>query len=127
MDVPADLRYSSDHEWISVDGNRVRIGITDYAQDALGDVVYVQVPSVGTVVAAGQTFSEIESTKSVSDVYAPVSGTIVEVNDALADAPEQVNSDPYGAGWLCVIEIADAAEVDGLLDAAGYHALVSGD
>ena len=127
MDVPADLRYSSDHEWISVDGNRVRIGITDYAQDALGDVVYVQVPSVGTVVAAGQTFSEIESTKSVSDVYAPVSGTIVEVNDALADSPEQVNSDPYGAGWLCVIEIADAAEVDGLLDAAGYHALVSGD
>ena len=127
MDVPADLRYSTDHEWISVDGNRVRIGITDYAQDALGDVVYVQVPSVGTVVAAGQTFSEIESTKSVSDVYAPVSGTIVEVNDALADAPEQVNSDPYGAGWLCVIEIADAAEVDGLLDAAGYHALVSGD
>ena len=127
MDVPADLRYSTDHEWISVDGNRVRIGITDYAQDALGDVVYVQVPSVGTVVTAGQTFSEIESTKSVSDVYAPVSGTIVEVNDALADAPEQVNSDPYGAGWLCVIEIADAAEVDGLLDAAGYHALVSGD
>ena len=127
MDVPADLRYSTDHEWISVDGNRVRIGITDYAQDALGDVVYVQVPSVGTVVAAGQTFSEIESTKSVSDVYAPVSGTIVEVNDALADAPEQVNSDPYGAGWLCVIEVADPAELEGLLDAAGYQALVSGD
>ena len=127
MNVPEELRYSTDHEWVSRDGDVVRIGITDYAQDALGDVVYVQVPSVGTVVAAGQTFSEIESTKSVSDVYAPVSGTIVEVNDALADAPEQVNSDPYGAGWLCVIEIADAAEVDGLLDAAGYHALVSGD
>jgi glycine cleavage system H protein len=105
----------------------VRVGITDYAQDALGDVVYVQVPSVGTVVSAGQTFSEVESTKSVSDVYAPVSGTIVEVNDALADSPEQVNSDPYGAGWLCVIELADPAELEGLLDAAGYQALVSGD
>jgi glycine cleavage system H protein len=127
MDVPADLRYSTDHEWISIDGNRVRVGITDYAQDALGDVVYVQVPSVGTVVSAGQTFSEVESTKSVSDVYAPVSGTIVEVNDALADSPEQVNSDPYGAGWLCVIEVADPAELEGLLDAAGYQALVSGD
>ena len=127
MDVPGDLRYSTDHEWISIDGSRVRIGITDYAQDALGDVVYVQVPSVGTVVSAGQTFSEVESTKSVSDVYAPVSGTIVEVNDALADSPEQVNSDPYGAGWLCVIEVADPAELEGLLDAAGYEALVSGD
>ena len=110
MDVPADLRYSTDHEWISIDGNRVRVGITDYAQDALGDVVYVQVPSVGTVVSAGQTFSEVESTKSVSDVYAPVSGTIVEVNDALADSPEQVNSDPYGAGWLCVISPVTEAE-----------------
>ena len=127
MDVPGDLRYSTDHEWISIDGSRVRIGITDYAQDALGDVVYVQVPSVGTVVSAGQTFSEVESTKSVSDVYAPVSGTIVEVNDTLADSPEQVNSDPYGTGWLCVIEVADPAELDGLLDAAGYEALVSGD
>jgi glycine cleavage system H protein len=127
MDVPGDLRYSTDHEWISIDGNRVRIGITDYAQDALGDVVYVQVPMVGKSVTAGETFSEVESTKSVSDVYAPVSGTIVEVNDSLADAPEQVNTDPYGAGWLCVIEVADPAELDGLLDAAGYQALVSGD
>ena len=127
MDVPGDLRYSTDHEWISIDGNRVRIGITDYAQDALGDVVYVQVPAVGTVLTAGQTFSEVESTKSVSDIYAPVGGTIVEVNAALADAPEQINSDPYGTGWLCVIEVADVAELDGLLDAAGYQALVSGD
>ena len=147
MDVPGDLRYSTDHEWISIDGSRVRIGITDYAQDALGDVVYVQVPSVGTVVSAGQTFSEVESTKSVSDVYAPVSGTIVEVNDALADSPEQVNSDPYGAGWLCVIEVADPAvvnsdpygagwlcviqpsvpeELEGLLDATAYRALTEG-
>ena len=107
-------------------GHRARIGITDYAQDALGDVVFVQVPDVGTVVRAGESFSEVESTKSVSDIYAPVTGTIVEVNDALADGPEQVNSDPYGEGWLCVIEIADAAELDTLLDAAAYRTLVEG-
>jgi glycine cleavage system H protein len=125
MNVPGNLRYSADHEWISIDGDRVRIGITDYAQDALGDVVYVQVPAVGTTVTAGQSFSEVESTKSVSDVYAPVSGTIVEVNEGLADAPEQVNRDPYGAGWLCVIELADMSELEALLDASAYQALVA--
>jgi glycine cleavage system H protein len=126
MAIPDDLRYSSDHEWIAVNGTRIRIGITDYAQDALGDVVYVQVPVVGTVVSTGQTMSEVESTKSVSDIYAPVAGTIVAVNDALADAPESLNSDPYGRGWICEIEMNDTAELDALLDASGYRALVEG-
>ena len=126
MNVPGDLRYSADHEWIAIDGDRAKIGITDYAQDALGDVVFVQVPEVGTTVTSGQSFSEVESTKSVSDIYAPIGGTIVEVNTSLADAPEQVNQDPYGSGWLCVIEIADPAELDVLLDAAAYQSLVDG-
>jgi glycine cleavage system H protein len=126
MQVPEQLRYSADHEWVAVSGNRVRVGITDYAQDALGDVVYVQVPSVGAVVAAGDSFGEVESTKSVSDVYAPVSGTVVAVNEALADAPETLNSDPYGAGWLCEIEVSDESQIEGLLDAAAYAALTNG-
>jgi glycine cleavage system H protein len=126
MQVPSHLRYSSDHEWVSVDGTRARVGITDYAQDALGDVVYVQVPTVGAAVAAGDTMSEVESTKSVSDIYAPVTGTIVAVNEALADQPETINSDPYGAGWICEIELADPTQLDGLLDASGYRALVEG-
>lgn len=124
MNVPDDLRYSADHEWVRVEGTQARVGITDYAQDALGDVVYVQVPSAGTAVKVGDSFSEIESTKSVSDIYAPVSGTIVEVNADLADAPQRVNEDPYGEGWLCVIEMSDLAELDALLDASGYLALV---
>jgi glycine cleavage system H protein len=117
MQVPQELRYSSDHEWVSTIGSRVRVGITDYAQDALGDVVYVQVPTVGGSVAAGDSFGEVESTKSVSDVYAPVSGTIVAVNDALAEQPELLNQDPYGAGWLCEIEMGDPTQLDSLLDA----------
>lgn len=124
--IPEQLRYSSDHEWIAVEGTRVRIGITDFAQDALGDVVYVQIPTVGSTVAAGDTMSEVESTKSVSDIYAPVAGTIVAVNDALADAPETVNSDPYGDGWICEIEVSDPSQVDALLDAAGYRSLTDG-
>jgi glycine cleavage system H protein len=130
MNVPEDLRYSKDHEWArveeSAEGTRVRIGITDYAQDALGDVVFVQVPDVGAAVRAGESFGEVESTKSVSDIYAPVTGTVVEVNDTLSDGPEQVNTDPYGEGWLCVVEVADASEVAGLLDAAAYRALIEG-
>ncbi len=127
MQVPDDLRYSSDHEWVAIAGSKARIGITDYAQDALGDVVYVQLPSVGGTVSAGDTFSEVESTKSVSDIYAPVSGTVVSVNEALGDHPEVINNDPYGAGWICEIEVSDPAEVDALLDAAGYQALVEGE
>jgi glycine cleavage system H protein len=126
MNVPDDLRYSEDHEWVRVEDGRCRVGITDYAQDALGDVVYVSVPAAGTVVSKGQAFSEVESTKSVSDIYAPVTGTIVEVNGDLADAPQRVNEDPYGEGWLCIIEPSDLGELDTLLDAAGYRTLVEG-
>jgi glycine cleavage system H protein len=126
MTVPAHLLYSSDHEWVAVDGTRARIGITDYAQDALGDVVYVQTPTIGATVTAGDSFSEVESTKSVSDIYAPVSGTVVAVNDKLADEPESLNSDPYGAGWICEIDMSNPADIDGLLDAVGYQALIDG-
>ena len=124
MNIPEELRYSTDHEWVRLEDGRARMGITDYAQDALGDVVFVQVPDVGTTVQSGATFSEVESTKSVSDIYAPVSGTIVEVNDLLADAPQRVNEDPYGEGWICVIEPSDAGELDQLLDADGYRKLI---
>jgi glycine cleavage system H protein len=123
MNVPGELRYSTDHEWVRIDDGRVRIGITDYAQDSLGDVVFVQLPTVGARVAAGESFSEVESTKSVSDIYAPVGGTVVAVNDALGDNPALLNEDPYGNGWICEIEIADASQLDGLLDADGYRQL----
>lgn len=126
MNVPEDLRYSSDHEWVRAEGDLVRIGITDYAQDALGDVVYVQLPEVGAVVAAGDSFGEVESTKSVSEIYAPVAGTVVEVNHVLDDAPETVNSAPYADGWIAVLQVADAAALDGLLDAQAYAALTEG-
>ena len=126
MNVPDDLRYSKDHEWARLEDGRVRIGITDYAQDALGDVVYVQIPDVGAQVTTGESFSEVESTKSVSDIYAPINGTIVEVNQELADAPQRVNEDPYGEGWLVVIETDDASQFDQLLDAAAYRALIEG-
>lgn len=126
MQVPEHLRYSSDHEWVAVDGTRARIGITDYAQDALGDVVYVQVPTLGSAVTAGDSFGEVESTKSVSDVYAPITGTVVAVNDTLGDSPETLNSDPYGAGWLCDIEFSDESQLAALLDAAAYQALIDG-
>ena len=126
MNVPDQLRYSSDHEWLSRDGSRVRIGITDYAQDSLGDVVFVQLPAVGDSFAAGDTIGEVESTKSVSDIYAPVSGSVVAVNDALADSPQLLNEDPYGEGWICELELTDASQVDGLLDAAAYGGLIEG-
>ena len=126
MNIPDDLRYSSDHEWVRLEGGRARMGITDYAQDALGDVVFVQVPEIGATVQSGATFSEVESTKSVSDIYAPVSGSVVEVNDHLADAPQRVNEDPYGEGWICVIEVSDPAEVESLLAAEGYRKLIEG-
>ncbi len=126
MNVPDDLKYSEDHEWVRAEGGLVRFGITDYAQDALGDVVFVQVPTVGSVVTRGASISEVESTKSVSDIYAPVSGTVVEVNDELADAPQRVNEDPYGEGWIAVIESSDPADLEQLLDAAAYRTLVEG-
>jgi glycine cleavage system H protein len=126
MHIPDDLRYSKDHEWIRVEGGQVRIGITDYAQDALGDVVFVDLPEVGATVEAAASISEVESTKSVSDIYAPVSGTVVEVNADLAETPERINEDPYGDGWICVIALSDRAELDALLDADAYQAFVEG-
>jgi glycine cleavage system H protein len=124
MNVPEELRYSTDHEWVSRDGDVVRVGITDYAQDALGDVVFVDVPTVGAEVTAGARLLEVESTKSVSEVYAPVSGAVTEVNEALAEAPQLLNEDPYGEGWICAIRMTDPGELDGLLDAAAYQALI---
>ena len=125
MHSPSDLRYSKDHEWVAVEGNRARVGITDYAQDALGDVVYVQPPTVGATVTAGDSFGEIESTKSVSDVYSPLSGTVVAVNDGLGATPDSLNTDPYGSGWICDLEMSNPSELDELLDAAGYEALTA--
>jgi glycine cleavage system H protein len=122
MLIPPDLSYTAQHEWVKITGSVARIGITDYAQDALGDVVYVGVPSVGSSVVAEQSFTEVESTKSVSDIYAPVTGTVTAVNAALADQPELLNKDPYGAGWICEITIAGATPE--LLDAAAYSSLV---
>ena len=124
MLIPDDLRYSNDHEWLRVDGNRITVGITDYAQDALGDVVFVQLPTVGTQVDEGQSISEVESTKSVSDIYAPLTGRIVAVNSDLSATPEVLNADPYGAAWLFVIEV-DNPDMSSLLDAAAYQKLVS--
>jgi glycine cleavage system H protein len=124
MEFPEGLRYTKEHEWVAADGNRARVGITDYAQDALGDIVFVQPPEVGAAVAAMAACAEVESTKSVSDIYAPVAGTVVEVNTTLADTPEQLNQSPYGDGWIFVIEMSDPSEVEGLLDAATYRRLV---
>lgn len=122
MEFPEDVKYTEEHEWIRMEGSQARVGITDYAQDALGDVVYVDIPEVGTEVRGGEPFGEVESTKSVSDVYAPVSGTVVDRNAALAEAPELVNQDPYGDGWMIVIEPSDPSQMGGLLDAAAYRA-----
>ena len=126
MGIPEHLRYSSDHEWALAEGDTVRIGITDYAQDALGDVVYVELPQVGDRVGRGEPFGEVESTKSVSELFAPVSGVVTEVNDELAGAPQRLNEDPYGDGWICTVTFDDAAELDSLLNAAGYRDLIAG-
>jgi len=125
MLVPDELRYTSDHEWARVDGATVRVGITDYAQDALGDVVFVSLPEVGSRVEAGAILGEVESTKSVSEIYAPVAGVVVAANDALSNSPEQLNGDPYGEGWICEIAVDDPGAVAGLLDAAAYVELVA--
>ena len=126
MNVPDGLRYSPDHEWARLEDGRVRIGITDYAQDALGDVVFIELPTIGDTLAASDSFGEVESTKSVSDLFAPVSGTVVEVNDELADAPERLNEDPYGDGWICVIDPAEPGQLDALMDAEAYRRLIEG-
>jgi glycine cleavage system H protein len=126
MNVPEELRYSTDHEWARTTGDRVRVGITDFAQDALGDVVFVDLPGTGTTVEPGGLLGEVESTKSVSEIYAPVAGEVVAVNSALGESPELLNTDPYGEGWICEIALSDAAAVDALLDAAGYRQLTEG-
>ena len=126
--VPDDLRYTAEHEWVLLNAEgTVRIGVTDYAQKQLGDVVYIQLPRLRDSVAAGQPVGEIESTKSVSDVFAPVEGEVVACNDALEDSPDLVNSDPYGAGWMIEIKLAQAAAVDSLMIAEEYRALIGED
>jgi glycine cleavage system H protein len=124
MNIPQELRYSREHEWVRVDGSVARIGITDFAQDSLGDVVFVQLPDVGLEIVAGASAAEIESTKSVSDVYVPISGVVQAVNDALVDTPELLNQDPYGAGWILEVSVVDAAELGALMDADAYRELV---
>ena len=126
---PENLKYTSEHEWVRSPGDAegsVRVGITDFAQDALGDIVYVSLPQVGDSVTAGDTCGELESTKSVSDIYAPVTGAVVAVNGALDSTPELVNSDPYEAGWLFEVSVSDAAQVEGLMDASAYQASIAG-
>jgi glycine cleavage system H protein len=124
VEFPEDLRYSKEHEWARAEGPLVRVGITDFAQDALGDVVYVDTPEVGAEVRAGEPFGEVESTKSVSDVYAPVSGRVVERNVLLGDSPQLVNDDPYGDGWMVVIEPESAAELESMMTATDYRGFV---
>lgn len=123
MNVPSNLKYTKDHEWVSITGSTVRVGITEYAQDALGDIVYIQLPDIGSTVEMHQGLGEIESTKSVNDVYAPVSGTVSIVNEALSSAPELLNTDPYGEGWICEIEVSTLNEA-GLMSAEEYSALI---
>jgi glycine cleavage system H protein len=126
VNVPDQLFYTAEHEWIRDDDGRFRIGITDYAQDALGDIVYVQLPEVGAEVHAGQSFGEVESTKSVSEIYAPVQGVVLEVNAELDGSPELVNHDPYGAGWMVVVQPVDLRATETMLDAEAYRALTEG-
>jgi glycine cleavage system H protein len=122
---PADLRYDKEHEWVRVEGDAAFIGISDFAQDQLGEVVYVDLPTAGDELIAGETFGEIESVKSVSELYAPVTGTVLEVNQDVDDSPETINSDPYGVGWMIKVSLADPSQLDGLMSADEYEAFVS--
>ena len=123
---PEDLKYTAEHEWLRMEGEHAVVGVTDYAQQQLGDIVYIGLPEVGDTIEPGTSIGELESTKSVSDLYAPVAGVVAERNDALEQTPELVNSDPYGEGWLIKITLADAGSLDALLDAAGYEQLIAG-
>ncbi len=124
MNFPDDLRYTREHEWARRKGKNVVVGVTEFAQDQLGDVVYLELPDIGDAVKKGEAFGVVESTKAVSELFAPISGTIVEVNDPLSDAPETVNEDPYEEGWMVVIEPSDPTELDALMDAKGYQAFL---
>ena len=125
MNIPEDLRYSSEHEWVRQEGTTVRIGITDYAQDALGDIVFVDLPTVGSEVETGGQLGEVESTKSVSEIYSPLAGTVTAVNESLTAGPESINQDPYGEGWICELELAAGADPGSLLDAVAYGDLTA--
>ncbi|NNN14642.1 MAG: glycine cleavage system protein GcvH [Acidimicrobiaceae bacterium] len=125
MELPSELRYTKDHEWVSIEGNHAKVGITDYAQDALGDIVFVQLPTLDGSVSAGESFAEVESTKSVSDIYAPVPGRVIEINSELVDSPELLNTSPYERGWICVLEMSDPAAAGELLTADSYLGLIS--
>ena len=125
MNIPQNLKYSKEHEWVKLEGTRATIGITDFAQSQLGDVVFVEVPELDKKVKAGDGLAVVESVKAVSDIYAPLAGSVVEINENLGDAPEAVNQDPYGEGWIAVLEIADETELEGLLDADAYAAFVA--
>lgn len=125
MAHPSDRKYSEEHEWVVVDGDVATIGISHFAQDQLGEVVYIDLPAVGDSLSSGDTFGEIESVKSVSELYAPVTGEILEVNDALGDAPETVNQDPHGEGWMVKVRLGDSSEVDGLMTAEEYDTFVT--
>ena len=126
MNVPDGLCYSKDHEWVRVGGDVATVGITDYAQDALGDVVYVDPPMIGSALNAGDSLGEVESTKSVSELYAPISGTVASTNDVLETEPEKLNADPYGDGWICTVTMSDAGELDALMDAEAYQTFIAG-
>lgn len=125
MEFPEELKYTEEHEWVMVEEDLAVIGITDFAQDALGDVVFVELPEVGTTLEAGKAFGVVESVKAVSDIYAPISGTVEEVNEDLVDTPEILNTSPYEDGWMIKIKMADSGDVEGLMDADGYQALIA--
>ena len=125
MSIPKDLRYTQEHEWVKIEGNKVRVGITDFAQHELGDIVFVELPEVGDTVTFNETFGSVESVKTVSELYSPVSGTVVEINEALADSPEFVNESPYENAWMIVVELSNEAEVEALLTAEAYEELIS--
>ncbi|HEY7745208.1 MAG TPA: glycine cleavage system protein GcvH [Desulfuromonadales bacterium] len=124
MEFPEELKYTEEHEWVMVEDDVVTVGITDFAQDQLGDVVFVELPAVGTIVEAGKPFGVVESVKAVSDVYAPLSGEVVEINEELPDAPETINTSPYDDGWMIKIKLSDAAELEGLMDADAYQEFI---
>ena len=126
MNIPENLKYTVDHEWVMIEGERAKVGITDYAQDALGDVVFVDIPELGKRVTVGETVTEVESTKSVSDIYAPLEGEIIEINQELDDSPELLNGDPYGEGWIFILELSETTSIESLLSAKDYRELVEG-
>ena len=125
MGYPAEYRYTKEHEWVDLDGTRAKVGITDHAQSELGDVVFVELPAVGTTVNQGDTLGTVESVKAVSDVFAPIGGKVVEVNSELESSPETINTDPHGAGWLVMLEVSDPSQVDSLLDSAAYERIIA--